>query len=832
MFVLESCVRLGRFCVPTMSQAPIPDADVQAALGGIEQQPVTDDERKNACRAIMRFKGRRGPNNAEEEASPIDVTEDWVRLYVALRRASGSDKVRFSADHLRRWRARVAQTTTVKRKVFIVKKSALAMLPVYPPDLQSWVIPQGDLDLPADIYGDDVLFVDDGYDRSKINLPGLLHLECAVKCTRDMSASCRPSGLSLAGDIENDGEGSGRPSGSDRDLLAISGLGALGSKQPAKAAPAAEQQHTQERPLVVSTIQPGSEPEKAMADIIAQTVKALGLGRWVSNDVSLPNTVEFWVRLFTYDMTKKPREESKLTEPQKGYVKFITKALYESPCSYSNLPFIVPHIVTMQEWSSDIVPPLGTALIKLREVEFDKPETEAAFHSWLQKHFTLAQMQTVYNSVMYAGFLKKRLAAHLQKAQEDQTARLTILPLLQESNSSHSEEMAAEIRIVATLDDTIVNLKEKVDLLWSTPKASHIISKWAGLTDKYGKYMPFAKSAQWPQASGFQVAEVYAVICELDDAGIGELPSLPLKSLFAECLRVRKTGNAFLLRVVEEQIVARMGATARAATSDPSEDMDLSDCKDVAKELSKQWLAAVKNVAAAGKFPQLKALQDACSRTPRRTLSDGKDHKGAPAAPAAAGADKDKAFVEGSHDKTAKGSEETPEEVDAGQENLEGAPAAPAVAPAAPAVAGAAEDKPTEEVGASADTAEGPMDQSGKLLEAGAIVLMTAKKQKHLYNGFKAEIIRVNTHNIVVSILEGPSKGEKRFRPFHTVDVVEDAPGKKTKIQQAPALDPVAPTPAAPAAEAEGPEDAEAPEKDEKPDNQCMAMFGDLDLYS
>ena len=92
-----------------MSQAPIPDADVQRELGAIEQRPVTEDERKNACRAIMRFKGRRGPDNAEEDLqSPIEVTEDWVRLYVALRRASGSPSVRFSANHLRRWRARVA----------------------------------------------------------------------------------------------------------------------------------------------------------------------------------------------------------------------------------------------------------------------------------------------------------------------------------------------------------------------------------------------------------------------------------------------------------------------------------------------------------------------------------------------------------------------------------------------------------------------------------------------------------------------------------------------------------------------------------------------------
>ena len=68
----------------------MPDSDVQRELGNIEHTPVSDDERKNACRAIVRFKGRRGHSNDEDESSPIEVTEDWVRLYVALRRASGS----------------------------------------------------------------------------------------------------------------------------------------------------------------------------------------------------------------------------------------------------------------------------------------------------------------------------------------------------------------------------------------------------------------------------------------------------------------------------------------------------------------------------------------------------------------------------------------------------------------------------------------------------------------------------------------------------------------------------------------------------------------------
>ena len=138
---------------------------------------------------------------------------------------------------------------------------------------------------------------------------------------------------------------------------------------------------------------------------------------------------------------------------------------------------------------------------------------------------------------------------------------------------------------MTTLEDTTVKLKQKVDLLWSTPSALEIVTKWAGLKDAWSKYMPFAKDAEYPQASGQTVTQVYEVMGKLEDGGIVDVPNVALKSLFAESLKVRGTGNAFLLRCFHEQIVARAGATE---ITDLNEDMDISDCKDVAKELSKQ----------------------------------------------------------------------------------------------------------------------------------------------------------------------------------------------------------------------------------------------------
>ena len=208
------------------------NAAVQREIAELGQRPVTDEERKVACRAIVRFKGQRQGN--DEEDTQIEVTEDWVRLYVALRRASGSSTMRLSASQLRRWKAKVSQSTTVKRKVFIVKKAALERLPAYPEDLDKWLIPRGELELPADIHGDDDVFIDDGYDRSKLNMPGILHLEVAVRWSREKRTGGRSSGLSLTDDGSYE-----RPL--LRSLPSISDAGSEISEQPAAAAPAAEQ---------------------------------------------------------------------------------------------------------------------------------------------------------------------------------------------------------------------------------------------------------------------------------------------------------------------------------------------------------------------------------------------------------------------------------------------------------------------------------------------------------------------------------------------------------------------------------------------------------------
>ena len=689
--------------------AALTDSVVKAELDQLDRFPVSDEER-----------------NTEDDASPIEMTEDWVRLYVALRRGSGSQSMRFSAGHLRRWRARVSSSTIVKRKVFIVKTAALLELPTYPEDLQRWVIPRGELELPADIYGDDVVFIDDGYDRSKLNVPGLLHLEVAVRWAREHSSA--PTTGSSGDGLPRDGEddrGTAAPAAELPEPPAAAAPAAELPAPPAAAAPAAE------RPAAAAP--EACELEEAMTNIVAQTMKAVGQGRWVSNDTSLPNTAEFWVRLFANEFTKGPKEEVKLTETQKGYVMLITKALYESEGGYTSLPAMVPHFLRMQQWCSAIVPPLATVFIKLFEVDFEKPETETNFHTWLQKDFSLTQVQTVYNSVMYAGFLKKRIAAKLRKAQEDKTARQTLLPLLQESVDS--VELAAELKVVATLDSTSVQQKQKLHLLWSTRNAKQIISKWTGLS-------------HWSTL-------------------------------------MRATGKAFLALAFHEKIVARAGASAAAEVFGLPEDIDIdiSDCKEVAKELCRQWVAATNR-------PLKRAKSDTGANDPQSALAAAPAAAGALAAPAVAGASAAPAATGASSALTGSGAAEdqTPEEV--------GASAAPATSATDNSnekggetikdMPTATEDKTTAKVGAAAAPADGVKDQGGNLLEPDAIVIWNVKGNMSRFRlNFQARIIRVSPHYVYLSILDGPMKGEKRRAWPSSVSVVSP-PAKQAKLRLVP----------------------------------------------
>ena len=53
------------------------------------------------------------------------ATEDWVRLYTALRRVRGEDGVgaQIALDQIKSWRAKATHSCSLKRKLLMVERS-------------------------------------------------------------------------------------------------------------------------------------------------------------------------------------------------------------------------------------------------------------------------------------------------------------------------------------------------------------------------------------------------------------------------------------------------------------------------------------------------------------------------------------------------------------------------------------------------------------------------------------------------------------------------------------------------------------------------------------
>jgi len=155
------------------------DAAFSTEMQRLEAAPATPTERAAAQRALARYEKSGGIDGD----SQVSTSEDWVLLSIALRRVR-PQSTRITPSLLKQWRTKVTSSATVKRKCFLVDTAALDALPQYPTDLDKWIIPKEQLVLPADIYTDGMLIIDDGHDRSKLNVPRVLHLELAAKWTQ------------------------------------------------------------------------------------------------------------------------------------------------------------------------------------------------------------------------------------------------------------------------------------------------------------------------------------------------------------------------------------------------------------------------------------------------------------------------------------------------------------------------------------------------------------------------------------------------------------------------------------------------------------------------
>ena len=92
----------------TQHSQPCSHAAFSSELERLEFEPLSDLERTVATRSLARF-GRQG---VADDNLKICANEDWVRLFIALRRACVPD-TRITPGLLREWKTKVASSTVV-----------------------------------------------------------------------------------------------------------------------------------------------------------------------------------------------------------------------------------------------------------------------------------------------------------------------------------------------------------------------------------------------------------------------------------------------------------------------------------------------------------------------------------------------------------------------------------------------------------------------------------------------------------------------------------------------------------------------------------------------
>lgn len=344
---------------------------VKHELDLMERAPPSPAERQAACRSLVRYESRGGGNDS------LSASEDWVRLYIALRRCGG-EKARVTVEMLRHWNTKVSQTAAIKRKCWIVPRAGLQALGREPSDLQQWVLDPSSLtDLPANIGGDDVLIVDDGYDRSKLPIPGILHLEVGVRWSAE-----RPSQSPQQQQLQQQSASGGAqmlepiplPSSEQAEICRP-----LPRTPHARAASWESVGHTPPADARVGMSPRESPP---LQDIVSNTLAAVNEGRWVSPDRSSPNIVEFWLRIFTVHISRK---KEPATEAEYGYIKFLTKELYQAD-SFCVLDKLVPHFQKLDSPQVSLVSPLCQSLMDLARVPLSASQGEEVAEDPLHVH--------------------------------------------------------------------------------------------------------------------------------------------------------------------------------------------------------------------------------------------------------------------------------------------------------------------------------------------------------------------------------------------------------------------------------------------------------------
>ena len=144
------------------------------------------------------------------------------------------------------------------------------------------------------------MIIDDGYDRAKLNVQGVLHIECAAKWSQELPSQALPGRSSGYGRLHPEPLADYNPPTSLE-------LPPKPPNSPQRVVVPVRPPFVRDQVQSVAGVRhnkyqdthaENDDPKRALQDIVVNAMKGVEAKRWVSSDIAQPSMVEFRVRIF------------------------------------------------------------------------------------------------------------------------------------------------------------------------------------------------------------------------------------------------------------------------------------------------------------------------------------------------------------------------------------------------------------------------------------------------------------------------------------------------------------------------------------------------------
>jgi hypothetical protein len=590
--------------------------DVQQALSTLGD--VDASSRQLAVKSLS----RKGNN--------IEVTEDAVRLYLALRQLLG----RVSPDLAREWQSKHLVRSCSRREFWVVpmtnmtaerRAAVLAVDQNAIVDASSIARIDPLIDLSANVIVDQIV------ERKMLGL-GVYVTEVT---TGTESVLARDPGSSM-------------PALPDLHQIVAA------PKPPTPALPdtttsTTPMQAIEDAPDEGANVQPARTLEAKSSDesmsglesdarvareIASTTIACFEAQRFFSSDPHLPNFAEYWLQSYTsvvcqkYEMWLSTRgfapQEAHATEFLKSlhpmlakYPKYVLKSLMNSD-ALAALPHFVKHLAVLKEKLPALLPNVASAVIRLASFDLNSVTAMPV------DDLSLGERQILFKSKLYKEFTTSRIRSKLQavRAAHSLSDELRHQQVMALTDVVEDDEDKKDVAFARGLFSQM-SRRDKVTFLLAGDNFQRM-RQWSPDHELLVLQAFLSKDTRFSDIEGKNYDKAVDIFMAegmcLQDVGNGTLQAL-LKEYrkAAECVGTDADLSAFVKACFLEFSSFKLGVSGWSAPAFNAEAVEKEAGKEMSKNISKVMGTNARRVTNAGEAPASALLLKACHDPPATT---------------------------------------------------------------------------------------------------------------------------------------------------------------------------------------------------------------------